>query len=103
LALLEHVRARARRHDAKEVVIRTAPGGLDRHVHCALYDAHGCGETSPGPDGHVHRVQGGRVIPTADHTHDFSGVRCDHQHDADVQHGPLRGLVDFIAWAAGGR
>jgi hypothetical protein len=86
MALAEHVRGRPRQHDAKQVVVRTAPGGADRHMHCATYDAHGCGETSPGPDGHVHRVQWGRVILMADHAHEFSATRCELAHDDRLLH-----------------
>jgi hypothetical protein len=86
MALAEKVRGRPRHHDAKDVIVRTAPGGADRHVHCALWDANGCGETSPGSDGHVHRVQWGRLIPMLGHTHDISGTRCELAHDHQLQH-----------------
>lgn len=86
MALLEQVLRRPRHHDAKEVVVRTAPGGADRHVHCAVWTARGCAQTSAGPDGHVHRVKDGRVIPALDHTHDFSAARCDLEHDQELHH-----------------
>jgi hypothetical protein len=85
MALAAHAR-RPRQHDAKEVVVRTAPGGPDRHVHCAQWDANGCGETSPGPDGHVHRLQWGSVIPMLEHTHDISATRCELAHDDHLTH-----------------
>lgn len=86
MALAEQLRSRPRRHDAKRVVVRTAPGGVDRHVHCALFDAGGDGKTSRGPDGHVHQVEAGRVIPLLGHTHEFSAVRCELQHDQKLRH-----------------
>lgn len=101
MAQLEQVKRRGRRHDAKEVVVRTTPGGADRHVHCARWDANGCGETSPGPDGHVHRVKWGSVIAFDRHTHDFSSTRCELAHDQDLQHLVVVGVVAFIAWVNG--
>jgi hypothetical protein len=77
---------RYRLHDVKVVVVRTAPAGADRHTHCAMMNDDGFGVTSPGPDGHVHDVDGCDILPADGHTHDLSAQRCDREHDKRVRH-----------------
>lgn len=77
---------RTRVHDAKSVVVRTAPAGADRHTHCALMDDDGFGTTSPGPDGHTHAVEDGDVLAAFGHGHGLSAQRCDKEHDRRVRH-----------------
>lgn len=86
MSLAEQARGKPRHHDAKQVYVRTVPGGADRHVHCAMFDADGDGKTSRGPDGHVHQVEAGRVIPMLGHTHEFSATRCELAHDHRLRH-----------------
>jgi hypothetical protein len=85
MALAVDVR-RHRVHDAKIVVVRTAPAGADKHTHCALMDDDGFGITSPGPDGHTHAVEGCDVLVTSGHAHGLSAQRCDKEHDRRVRH-----------------
>jgi hypothetical protein len=80
------VAPRRRVHDAKTVVVRTAPGGDDRHTHCARINEIGDGVTSPGPDGHVHKVAGCDIQAAHGHAHELAAARCSHLHDARVRH-----------------
>lgn len=77
---------RHRTHDQKLVAVRLAPGGADKHTHCALLDERGFGRTSPGPDGHVHQLLECDVELAAGHRHDLSGQRCTRVHDQRAQH-----------------
>lgn len=75
-----------RHHDPKMVVVRIAPAGADKHVHCAQIDDDGDGITSPGPDGHVHEVVGCDLKAAQGHTHELAAGRCDRPHDHRVRH-----------------
>jgi hypothetical protein len=78
-----------RTHDQTMVSVRTAPGGADRHVHCACFDDEdGNGQTSAGANGHVHQVRGFDVMPAGPdgHRHDFSAQRCLRRHDRNCRH-----------------
>ena len=77
-----------RLHDPRAVHLLTAPGGSDRHVHCCTLDERGLRWTTPGPDGHVHRVTGLDVHATqpGGHTHELSGLRCHRVHDGKGRH-----------------
>lgn len=60
----------------------TAPGGADGHVHCAIFwGDDGEGFTSPGPDGHIHKVRELEVRPVLGHGHDMSATRCNERHN----------------------
>lgn len=78
------VEPRRRTRDRIRSYIRTTPGGpiISRHVHCAMVlSEDGNGQTSPGPDGHVHRVIALEIQIVFGHTHDISATRCPEDHD----------------------
>jgi hypothetical protein len=80
---------RRRHRETESVSLMYGPGGTDGHTHCATLDGRGVGRTSPGPDGHVHRVrwfvtQAARANDA--HTHDLSGSRCPRRHDEEGRH-----------------
>ena len=51
---------------------KLSAGGEDGHEHGATLDESGDGQSSAGPDGHVHEIAGGEVMPAGDpeHVHD---------------------------------
>lgn len=73
-------------HDPRSVAVFTTPGGADRHVHCAVFDAAGDGTTSPGEDGHVHHVRGCDVVTVDGHAHGLAARRCSKEHDEKGRH-----------------
>lgn len=78
--ILEPPRRRAR--EPIRQVVKTTPGGADKHTHCAIYFGDdGDGFTSPGPDGHVHKVIALELERILGHTHDLSASRCLERHD----------------------
>jgi hypothetical protein len=84
-----HERARRRRiHEPAIVAVALAPSGEDRHTHCALINDKGHGTTSPGPDGHVHRVEALTVRPgrLGGHVHELAARRCERAHDERGRH-----------------
>jgi hypothetical protein len=84
---LVDIRGRNRTRDQHMIAVRTAPGGADRHQHCARMDEKGNGVTSPGPGGHTHRVRLCDILPAPDgHRHDLSAVRCRRYHDERGRH-----------------
>lgn len=81
----EAPRRRGREREPIRSAVMTAPGGRDRHVHCLVFFGEtGTGFSSPGPDGHIHKVKGLDVMPNAGHTHDLSARRCNERHDHDT-------------------
>lgn len=60
----------------------TAPGGQDKHRHCATIASDGDGLTAAAADGHVHRVEDLRVLAGGadSHTHTLSAQRCPAEH-----------------------
>lgn len=75
-----------RLRDFKHSAVHTTPAGPDRHTHCAIFDPDGNGHTSPGPDGHVHRVIELEVQAERGHAHDLSARRCDAKHNDRGNH-----------------
>lgn len=75
--------ARRRVRERQESHVMTAPGGPDKHRHCATIDTEGNGSTAPAADGHVHQVVALEVVAAGvdGHTHGMSAQRCaaDHQ------------------------
>lgn len=72
---------RRRHRDPEHSAIISAPAGDDGHTHCVLFKGEtGRGFTSPGPDGHVHRVQELSILEAGGHTHELSANRCGERH-----------------------
>ena len=77
---------RRRWKDLSHSFILTAPAA-DGHTHCAMFNAMtGRGVTTPGRDGHVHRVQQLEIVVAAGHAHDLSSTRCPLEHDENGRH-----------------
>ncbi len=72
---------RRRVRERQESHVLTAPGGTDKHRHCATIDEEGNGSTAPAADGHVHQVVELEVEAAGGHTHDMSAQRCSAEHD----------------------
>lgn len=73
---------RRRVRDSIRSVVKTAPGGVDHHVHCTIFMGEdGGGFTSPGPDGHIHKVLELELVAVRGHTHTLSAQRCTERHD----------------------
>lgn len=73
---------RRRVRDPIRSAVKTAPGGKDRHVHCAMvFGDDGEGFTTPGPDGHIHKVHELEIVAVAGHGHGLSATRCLERHD----------------------
>lgn len=73
---------RKRMREPIRSAVKTAPGGADRHVHCTIFIGEdGEGFTSPGPDGHIHKVAELELVKVLGHTHTLSAVRCLERHD----------------------
>lgn len=74
--------ARRRVREPMRQVVKTAPGGADRHIHCTIFVGEdGDGFTSPGPDGHIHKVLELELVKVLGHTHTLSAQRCLERHD----------------------
>lgn len=74
-----------RERDPTHSAMKTSPGGADRHTHCLVFFGEtGRGFSSPGPDGHVHRVRDLEVLEAAGHTHDLSASRCLERHHPET-------------------
>lgn len=77
-----------RRHETRirdsKVVLHTEQ--VLGHVHCAVFDEDGDGYTSPGPDGHRHRISQLELTAAGGHTHELSTSRCTHEHDSRGHH-----------------
>jgi hypothetical protein len=87
LATVDDVEPRRRVRESIRSAVKTAPGGADRHVHCAIFlgdDGRGC--TSPAPDGHFHVIRDLEIVPAEGHTHDLSSVRCLERHTRTARH-----------------
>jgi len=87
LELEETPAPRRRVRDRIRSYIMTTPGGVDRHTHCAaVLSDDGNGVTSPGPDGHVHKVVGLEIRAVLGHGHDIAATRCSQEHDRKTGH-----------------
>lgn len=80
-AALEPVRERRQRDRIRQAV-RTTPAAADHHVHCVIFDGEtGDGFTSPGPDGHIHKVTDLELVAVLGHSHRLSATRCTEDHN----------------------
>ncbi len=78
---LEVAAPKRRVREPQIAYVMTAPGGPDHHRHCAAVKSDGRGRTAPGPDGHVHQVDGLEVLAADDgHSHGMSAQRCQSEH-----------------------
>lgn len=92
MAVAAHiVPVRRRVRDVARVANVSTPGGRDGHTHCLVFNADGDGQSSPGPDGHVHDIVELEVLMTKGHTHAISGQRCVSDHNARANHVRPRG------------
>lgn len=72
---------RRRVRERQESYVMTAPGGADRHRHCATVDSNGNGQTAAAADGHSHQVVDLVVQIAGGHSHDMSAQRCSAGHE----------------------
>lgn len=76
------VERRKRAREPMRQVVKTAPAGTDRHIHCVIFVGDdGEGFTSAAPDGHIHNVHALELLAVRGHTHELSAMRCPEQHD----------------------